>query len=239
MFYFARNLTILQKSKRQHLFPRKSTSTQLNLLLWWRHNIYLWRHNGARQHARAKHYEYFVFENCTQTTGVYRRKNPIESLYIYSWQINLKLNWAIFFNNHCIFSNVWCLCCQSVPHWLMYNHCASVSPIIYEIIRFFHLFVDSCIGTNCHHKLFTGQVLLWERILFHIQKYFFWQETFPQMGRISSCGTAKSWNHRGRYWTLNLMARIPLISHPRAGCNPVIVVNNESRRKPDRKYLHV
>ena len=84
MFYFARTLKIRQKSKRQHLFPRKSTSTQLNLLLWWRHNIYLWRHNGARRHARAKHYEYFVFENCTQTTGVYWRKNPNESLYICS-----------------------------------------------------------------------------------------------------------------------------------------------------------
>ena len=38
--------------------------------LWWRHNIYLWRHNGARRHARAKHYEYFMLENCTQTTRV-------------------------------------------------------------------------------------------------------------------------------------------------------------------------
>ena len=48
--------------------------------LWWRHNIYLWRHNGARGHTRAKHYEYFMLENWTQTTLVYWSKNP---LYLY------------------------------------------------------------------------------------------------------------------------------------------------------------
>ena len=44
---------------------RETASTQLNVSLWWRHNIELWRHNGARRHARAKHYEYFMLENCT------------------------------------------------------------------------------------------------------------------------------------------------------------------------------
>ena len=53
--------------------------------LWWRHNIYLWRHNGARRHARTKHYEYFMLENFTQTTRVYWSKNPFELLYIYIW----------------------------------------------------------------------------------------------------------------------------------------------------------
>ena len=60
-------------------------STQLNVSLWWRHNIYLWRHNGARRHAPAKHYEYFLLENYTQTTRVYWFKNPFELLYIYTW----------------------------------------------------------------------------------------------------------------------------------------------------------
>ena len=48
------------------------------------HNIY-WRHNGARRHARAKHYECFMLENSTQTTCVYWSKNPFELLYIYTW----------------------------------------------------------------------------------------------------------------------------------------------------------
>ena len=34
------------------------------------------RHNGVRRHARAKHYEYFVFENCTETARVYWSKIP-------------------------------------------------------------------------------------------------------------------------------------------------------------------
>ena len=42
-------------------------------------------HNGARRHARAKHYEYFMLENCTQTTRAYWSKNPFELLYIYIW----------------------------------------------------------------------------------------------------------------------------------------------------------
>ena len=71
--------------------------TQLNVSLWWRHNIYLWRHNGARRHACAKHYEYFMLENCTQTTRVYWSKNPFELLYIDIWWNYLRLNRAIFF----------------------------------------------------------------------------------------------------------------------------------------------
>ena len=36
-----------------------------------RHNIYLWRYDGNRRHARVKRYEYYVFGNCTQTALVY------------------------------------------------------------------------------------------------------------------------------------------------------------------------
>ena len=49
----------------------------------------------------------------------------------------------------------------------------------WKSIRFFHSFVDSCIGTICHHKDFTGRVLLWENFisprnnLFHTQRRFF------------------------------------------------------------------
>ena len=48
-----------------------------------------------------------------------------------------------------------------------------------KIVRFFHSFVDSCIWTICHHKDFTGRVLLWENFissrnnLFHTQRRFF------------------------------------------------------------------
>ena len=42
----------------------------------------MWRHNDARRQARAKHYEYFVLENCTQTICVYGSKNPIALFYI-------------------------------------------------------------------------------------------------------------------------------------------------------------
>ena len=48
-----------------------------------------------------------------------------------------------------------------------------------KIDRFFHSFVDSCIGTICHHNDFTGWVLLWENFisprnnLFHTQKRIF------------------------------------------------------------------
>ena len=46
-------------------------------------------------------------------------------------------------------------------------------------VRFFHSFVESCIGTICHHKDFTGRVLLWENFishrnnLIHTQRIFF------------------------------------------------------------------
>ena len=61
----------LKRAKDDIYWPRYSVSTKLILPLWWRHNIYLWRKNCARRHARAKHYECVVFENCTQTARVY------------------------------------------------------------------------------------------------------------------------------------------------------------------------
>ena len=101
-FLFFWSLKVHQKNKRRHVSPRKSASIQLNLSLWWRHSIYVWRHNGARRHAIAKHYEYFVFENCTLTAHGYWSKNPIEPLYIYNWQNKLRLTRAIFVKLSCI-----------------------------------------------------------------------------------------------------------------------------------------
>ena len=52
-------------------------------------------------------------------------------------------------------------------------------PLFKKNVRFSHSFVDSCIWTTCHHKDFTGRVLLWENYisarnnLFHTQRRFF------------------------------------------------------------------
>ena len=66
-----------------------------------------------------------------------------------------------------------------------------------KIVRFFHPFVDSCIGTICHHNDFTGWVLLWENFisprnnLFHTQKRFFSDKVqIPKWAPFAPNGTA-------------------------------------------------
>ena len=92
-----------------------------------------------------------------------------------------------YYSNSGIFPKFRCLFYQSVPNCLRFYHCVSASPIIIKIVRFFHSFVDSCIGTTCHPKDFTGRVLLRENLislrnnLSHTQRRFF---TDPQMGPI-------------------------------------------------------
>ena len=82
--------------------------------------------------------------------------------------------------NPIILLNYYTFIHQSVPHCLRFYHCVSSIPIISKIVRFFHSFVNSCIGTICHHKDFTGRVLLWENFisprknLFHTQKNMFY-----------------------------------------------------------------
>ena len=73
----------------------------------------------------------------------------------------------------------------------------TASPIISKIARFFRSFVDSCIGTICHHKDFTGRVLLWEIFisrrnnLFHTQKRFFSGKLqIPKWAPFAPNGTA-------------------------------------------------
>ena len=77
--------TLDSVSVKNTLILEKDSVRSTKRVVKWRHNIYLWRHNGAQRHARAKHYEYFMLENCTQTTRVYWSKNPFELLYIYIW----------------------------------------------------------------------------------------------------------------------------------------------------------
>ena len=66
-----------------------------------------------------------------------------------------------------------------------------------KIVRFFHSFVDSCIGTISHHKDFTGWVLLWENFisprnnLFHTKKIFFSDKVqIPKWAPFAPNGTA-------------------------------------------------
>ena len=67
-------------------------------------------------------------------------------------------------------------------------------PLFKKIVRFFHSFVDSCIGTICHHIDFTGRVLLSEYLFNPETTYFtrkkmfgfFWQGTDPKRGPICS-----------------------------------------------------
>ena len=66
-----------------------------------------------------------------------------------------------------------------------------------KIVRFFHSFVDSCIGTICHHKDFTGWVLIWENFisptnnLFHTYKIFFSDKAqIPKWAPFAPNGTA-------------------------------------------------
>ena len=70
----------------------------------------------------------------------------------------------------------------------------TVSP---KIDIFFHSFVDTCIGTICHHKDFAGWVLRWENFisprnnLFHTQKCFFsGKAQIPKWAPFAPNGTA-------------------------------------------------
>ena len=102
-----------------------------------------------------------------------------------------------YFSDSGIFPKFRSLFHQSVPHCLRFYLCVSASPITSKIVRFFHSFVDSCIGTICHHKDFTGRVLLWENFisprnnLFHTQKIFFSGKVhIPKWAPFAPNGTA-------------------------------------------------
>ena len=102
-----------------------------------------------------------------------------------------------YFSNSGIFPKFRSLFHQSVPHCLRFYLCVSASPITSKIVRFFHSFVDSCIGTICHHKDFTGRVLPWENFisprnnLFHTHKIFFSSKVhIPKWAPFAPNGTA-------------------------------------------------
>ena len=98
----------LKRAKDDIYWPRYSVSTKLILPLWWRHNIYLWRKNGTRRHARAKHYECVVFENCTQTARVYSHI-ICHNKSTHSWASKLTTHfsnlYSLIFNFHNIFNS--------------------------------------------------------------------------------------------------------------------------------------
>ena len=130
--------------------------------------------------------------------------DPIIFLNYYTF-IPGKTNWdwiERYLSNARIFPKFRYLFYQSVPHRLRFYHCVSSIPIISKTVRFFHSFVDCCIGTICHHKDFTGRVLLWEN-LFHPEttyfthkKDFLWQGNDPQMGPICSEWYSQSYRRK-------------------------------------------
>ena len=91
-YWHFRIFTVFDNTK---LSSRTPSLAQLNLSLWWQHDVDLWRHNGARRHAHSKHYEYFITGNCTQTDCVHQSKIHIYLLYIHMWLNNVKLNGLI------------------------------------------------------------------------------------------------------------------------------------------------
>ena len=191
--------------------------------LWWHHNIYLWRHNGARRHARAKHYEYFMLENCTQTTPVYWSKNPIFIVHLYLVK-QFKIESNDIFQILQYFQNVDVYYINRYLTVWGFTIVLPQVPLFEKIVRFFHSFVDSCIWTICHNKDFTGRVLLWENFISarNNKDDFPGKVQIPKWALFASNGTAKqitgkSWNHRGQYWTLDPVARKPCISHPSVG----------------------
>ena len=185
LFVFFKPGSSWKQQKNSRISEIDSVPTQLNVSLWWRHNIYLWRHIGARRHAI-----FFKFLNIS--------KISMSDLAIVTSLLE-----------------VLSLCFRK-SHNL-------------KIVRFFHSFADSCIGTFCHHKDFTGRVLPWENCisprnnLFHTQRRFFSGKVqIPKWAPFAPNGTAnqiagKFWNHPGQHWTLNPMARKPWISHPSVG----------------------
>ena len=159
--------------------------------LWWRHNIYLWRHNGARRHARAKHYEYFMLETCTQTTRLYWSKNPFESLYIYLVK-QFKIESSDIFQILEYFQNFY-------VHSIKRNLTGGFTivfpqvPLFLKLLDFsIHLLIPAkgrfvTIKTS-KDKFSFGKMYFAQKqhILHTTLDDFFWQGTDPQMGPICS-----------------------------------------------------
>ena len=192
--------------------------------LWWRHNIYLWRHNGARRHARAKHYEYFMLENCTQTTRVYWSKNPFELLYIDIYWNYLRLNRAIFFK----FWNISKISMFISSIGTSLFEVFPQVPLFKKMLDFsFHLLIPAqgqfvTIKTLQDEVSFGKIYFTQKQLISHTKQKFSGKVQIPKWAPFAPNGTAnqiagKSWNHRGQYWILNPMAPKPWISHPSVG----------------------
>ena len=142
--------------------------------------------------TRAKHYEYFMLENCTQTTHVYWSKNPLELLYIYIWQNNLRLNRVICFKFWNIFKismyvssigtslfEVLPLCSEK-SHY--FKNCYIFS--IHLLIPVYGQFVT--IKTSQDEFSFGKTLFQPETTHFTHKDDFSWQGTDPQMSPICS-----------------------------------------------------
>ena len=101
-------------------------------------------HNGARRHARAKHYEYFMLENCTQTTRVYWSKNPFELLYITYLVKQSKIESSDIFQILEYFQNFDVYFVNRYLTCLRFYHCEPQVPLFKKMLDFsIHLLIPA------------------------------------------------------------------------------------------------
>ena len=201
-------------------------STQLNVSLWWRHNLYLWRHNGARRHARAKHLIHvgklhpnhsriLIQESFWITIHLYLVKQfKIESSDIFQIPEYFQ-KFVVYFINR--YLTVW-----------GFTIVFPQVPLLKKMLDFaIHLLIPAwgqfvTIKTSQDEFSFGKTLFHPETTYFTHKEDFSGRVQIPKWAPFAPNGTAnqiagKSWNHRGQYWTLNPMAWKPWISHPSVG----------------------
>ena len=88
-YWHFRSLTALDRSK---LLLRMQALPEINSLLRWCHNFYLWRNNGARRHARQTLWNY-ILGNCTKTAHMYKDSFIQRFMFICSTFMSGKTMW--------------------------------------------------------------------------------------------------------------------------------------------------
>ena len=158
--------------------------------LWWRHYIYLWRHNGACHHARAKHYEYFMLAEYFQNFDVY-----FINRYLTVWGFTIVFPQVPSFKKLSDFSIHLLIptCGQFVTINTSQDEFSFGKTLVLPETTYF---------THKEDFSWQGTIPKWA--------------PFAPNGTANQIA-GKSWNHRGQYWTLNPMARKPWISHPSVG----------------------
>ena len=138
--------------------------------LWWRHNIYLWRHNGARCWKIAP--KPFVY---TDPKIILTYHNFLFGKTIWDWIERYFLNSGIFPKSRCLFY-------QSVPHCLRFYHC---EPQVQKLLDFFiHLSIPA-LGQFVTIKTSQGEFSC-GKTLFHQETTYFTQKNVFFLTRYRS-----------------------------------------------------